>query len=243
MKKAKAGIRALLWCAGLGVTALAFVAPGFWSQALWAQAADPDARASAAILDARRIDSIYNGMKTLRAEFTEIYSGGGIQRNESGTLWIKKPGKMRWDYTAPEKKILVIDGSTAWFYVPGEQQARRIQVKNLDDLRSPLRYLLGRTRLEKQLRGLSLAPDVAPEAAGDVMLRGVPVGMEDRVSQVLLESDGQGYLRRIVMDELDGSRTEFRLQGQHENVALDDAQFHFRPPAGVEILESNQLEP
>jgi outer membrane lipoprotein carrier protein len=158
-------------------------------------------------------------------------------------LWLKKPGKMRWDYASPQKKIFVTDGATAWFYVPGERQARRTAVKKLEDVRSPLRYLLGRTRLEKELRGLSLAADVAPERAGDVVLRGVPVGMEDRISQVLLESDGQGYLRRIVMDELDGSRTEFRLEGQRENVAIDDAEFRFRPPAGVEILQSGELEP
>ncbi len=144
-------------------------------------------------------------MKSLRAEFTEVYSGGGIRRSESGTLWIKKPGKMRWDYSSPQKKIFVTDGATAWFYVPGERQARRTPLKKLDDLRSPLRYLLGRTKLDKELRGLSLAPDVAPEKPGDVVLRGVPVGMEDRISQVLLESDAQGFLRRIVMEELDGS--------------------------------------
>ncbi len=116
-------------------------------------------------------------------------------------------------------------------------------LKKLDDLRSPLRYLLGRTKLDKELRGLSLAPDVQPETAGDVVLRGIPVGMEDRISQVLLESDGQGYLRRIVMEELDGSRTEFRLENQQENVAISNAEFSFRPPAGVEVLQSNQLEP
>jgi outer membrane lipoprotein carrier protein len=182
-------------------------------------------------------------MRSLRAEFTEFYSGGGMARTESGTLWIKKPGKMRWDYTSPRKKIFVTDGSTAWFYIPGERQARRTPLKKLDDLRSPLRYLLGRTKLEKELRGLSLAPDVSPQTAGDVMLRGVPVGMEDRISQVLLESDGQGFLRRIVMEELDGSRTEFRLENQKENAVIGDGEFKFAPPPGVEVLQSNQLEP
>jgi outer membrane lipoprotein carrier protein len=150
---------------------------------------------------------------------------------------------MRWDYTSPRRKIFVTDGTTAWFYVPGERQARRTPLKKLDDLRSPLRYLLGRTKLEKELRGLSLAPDVHPEVAGGVVLRGVPVGLEDRVSQVLLESDQQGFLRRIVMEELDGSRTEFRLGNQSENVAISDSEFKFQPPAGVEVLQSNQLEP
>jgi outer membrane lipoprotein carrier protein len=208
------------------------------AQALWAQNHALDARQAAAAIDAR-----YNSMKSLRAEFTEVYSGGGMRRSESGTLWIKKPGKMRWDYSAPQKKIFVTDGATAWFYIPGERQARRTPLKKLDDLRSPLRYLLGRTKLDKELRGLSLAPDVHPETAGGVVLRGVPVGMEDRISQVILESDGQGFLRRIVMEELDGSRTEFRLENQRENLAIGDAEFSFHPPAGVEVLQSNQLEP
>ena len=208
------------------------------SHGLWAQPHPPDARQSAAVIDAR-----YNGMKSLRADFTEIYSGGGIQRSESGSLSIKKPGKMRWDYSSPRKKTFLTDGVTAWFYVPGERQARRTKLKTLDDLRSPLRYLLGRTKLEKELRGLSLAPDVHPETAGDVVLRGVPVGMEDRISQVLLESDGKGFLRRIVMQELDGSTTEFRLENQRENVAVSESEFIFHPPAGVEVLQSNQLEP
>jgi outer membrane lipoprotein carrier protein len=209
-----------------------------YGQALLAQSPSMDAGALAARIDAR-----YNGMKSLRGDFTEVYSGGGIRRSESGTLWIKKPGKMRWDYASPQKKIFVTDGATAWFYVPGEHQARRTALKKLDDLRSPLRYLLGRSKLNKELRGLSLARDVQPEIAGDVVLRGIPVGMEDRIAQVLLESDGQGYLRRIVMDELDGSRTEFRLENQRENIPVGDAEFSFRPPAGVEVLQSNQLEP
>ena len=209
-----------------------------YGPSLRAQSHPADARQVAAAIDAR-----YNGMKSLRAEFTEIYSGGGIRRSESGTLWIKKPGKMRWDYSSPQKKTFVTDGATAWFYVPGERQARRTPLKKLDDLRSPLRYLLGRTKLDKELRGLSLAPDVSPEKPGDVVLRGIPVGMEDRISQVLLESDGQGFLRRIVMEELDGSRTEFRLEDQQENIAISGAQFSFQPPLGVEVLQSNQLEP
>ena len=223
MNKAKAGILLLLLLCG---------------PALRAQTHDLDAQQAAARIDAR-----YNSMKSLHADFTENYSGGGIRRNESGILWIKKPAKMRWEYLSPRDKIFVTDGKTAWFYVPGERQARRTALKKLDDLRSPLRFLLGHTKLEKELRGLSLAPDVQPEMSGDVVLRGIPVGMEDRVSQVLLESDGQGWLRRIVMEELDGSRTEFRLEKQRENVAASDAEFTFVPPAGVEVLQGDQLAP
>jgi len=74
-------------------------------------------------------------------------------------------------------------------------------------------------------------------------LRGIPKGMEDRISEVILESDAQGYLRRIQIDELDGSRTEFRLAEQRENIRASDAEFRFHPPAGVEILQGENLSP
>ena len=217
-----------------------------WGNAVWAQAGTARAQHGVALTArevAARIDARCNSMRTLTAEFTEIYSSGGIERTESGTLKIKKPGKMRWDYAVPRDKVFVTDGKTAWFYVPGERQARRTPIKRLDDLRSPLRFLLGHAKLEKELRGLSLAPDVPPENPGDVVLRGIPVGMEDRISEVLLECDSQGYLRRIYMQELDGSTTEFQLSAQREDVAISDAVFHFKPPAGVEVLRAEQLQP
>src|ERR1039457_5102956 len=93
---------------------------------------------------AAKVDRHYDQLRTLEARFTETYSGAGINRTESGTLLMKKPGRMRWDYDQPRPKLFLTDGHTAWFYVPGEKQVRRTPVKQLDDLRSPLRYLLGK---------------------------------------------------------------------------------------------------
>ena len=148
---------------------------------------------------------------------------------------------MRWDYDQPRPKLFLTDGSTAWFYVPGEHQARRTPVKQLDDLRSPLRYLLGKAKLEKELTGLSLAPESKPVVAGDVVLRGVPKGMQDRVSQTLLEVTPEGLIVRIVVEELDGSVTEFRFLQQHENVQVPDQKFQFQPPPGVEIVAGTEF--
>src|SRR5271166_6989583 len=86
------------------------------------------------------VDARYNHLHTLQADFTEIYSGNGIERTESGTLWLKKPGKMRWEYRSPTEKLFVSDGKDAWFYVPAERQVRKTLVKKLDDLRSPLAF-------------------------------------------------------------------------------------------------------
>jgi len=190
---------------------------------------------------ADKVDQRYNHMQTLQAQFAETYSGAGMKRTESGTLELKKPGRMRWDYTEPRPKMFVTDGATAWFYVPGERQARRAPVKQIEDLRSPLRYLLGKTKLEKEFPGLTVATDAKPVNAGDVVLRGVPKGMQERVSQTLLEVTADGLITRIVVEEMDGSVTEFRFLQQKENVQVSDQRFKFTPPPGVEVVQGTEL--
>ena len=189
------------------------------------------------------VDAHYNHLQTLQAEFTEIYRGSGIERTESGTLWLakgglKKPGKMRWEYRSPKQKLFVSDGKSAWFYVPDDRQARRSDARKLDDIRSPLAFLLGKSKLGKELQGLSLAPDVATLASGDVVLRGVPAALADRISEILLEVTPEHRISRIVMNEVDGSVTEYRFTDQKENEAIPDGRFAFTPPAGTETVES-----
>src|ERR1700693_604207 len=66
---------------------------------------------------AAAVDAHYNHLRSLHAEFTEVYRGSGMDRTESGTLWLKKPGKMRWEYRSPKEKLFVSNGKDAWFYV------------------------------------------------------------------------------------------------------------------------------
>src|SRR5271166_2919209 len=191
---------------------------------------------------AQGVDAHYNLLKSLQADFTEVYRGSGMERTESGTVWLakggmKKPGKMRWEYRSPREKLFVSDGKDAWFYVPGDRQARKTQAQKLDDVRSPLAFLLGKSKLEKELQGLSLAPDVTPMAAGDVMLRGVPQAMADRVSEILLEVTPEHRIVRIVIDEVDGSATEYRFSDQKEDLSIPESRFQFVPPVGTETVE------
>jgi len=188
---------------------------------------------------AQAVDNRYNHLQTLQAEFTETYRGAGIERTESGSLWLKKPGKMRWEYRSPKEKLFLSDGKDAWFYLPGDRQVRRSSVKKLDDLRSPLGFLLGKTRLEKELDGLSAAPDVTPTTAGNVVLRGVPKAMADRVNEVVLEITPDYHIARIQFEEADESVTEYRFSEQRENAAIADQRFRFSPPPGVEIVDGD----
>jgi len=189
---------------------------------------------------AQAVDSRYNHLRTLEAEFTEIYRGAGMDREESGTLWLKKPGKMCWQYRVPTEKLYVSDGKYAWFYVPAERQVRKTPLRQLEDLQSPLAFLLGRTKLEKELAGLSLAPDVKPLTPGDVVLRGVPKALAGRVNQVMLEITPDDLIARILLEDADGSETEFRFRAQKENVEVSDERFRFTPPPGVEVVSGEE---
>ena len=186
---------------------------------------------------AAAVDAHYNHLRSLHAEFTEVYRGSGMDRTESGTLWLKKPGKMRWEYRSPKEKLFVSNGKDAWFYVPDDRQARKTEAKKLEDIRSPLAFLLGKTKLEKELQGLSLAPDVTPLQPGNVVLRGVPQTLADRISEVMVEVTPAHQIARIVIQEVDGAVTEYRFDEMKEDVAIGDARFQFKPPAGTETVE------
>jgi outer membrane lipoprotein carrier protein len=186
---------------------------------------------------ARAVDDHYNRLRSLQSDFTESYRGDGPERVESGTLWLKKPRKMRWEYRSPKEKLFVSDGQVVWFYLPAERQLRKTDFKKLDDMRSPLAFLLGKTKLENELRGLSKVVDQAPFSSGNILLRGVPKAMAGQVSEVQLEIAPSHQIVRVVLMEPDGATTEFRFTAWKENQDVSDSQFQFAPPAGVETLD------
>jgi outer membrane lipoprotein carrier protein len=188
---------------------------------------------------AHAVDEHYNHLRSLQTDFTEVYSGAGLERVESGTLWLKKPRKMRWEYRSPRDKLFVSDGNVVWFYLPAERQLRKTEFKKLDDLRSPLAFLLGKTKLENELQGLSKVTDQLPLTPGNTLLRGVPKAMADRVSDVVLEISTSNQIARIVLTEVDGATTEFRFTNPKENLELGDSRFQFTPPPGVETVEGD----
>src|SRR5260370_14086565 len=116
---------------------------------------------------------------------------------------------MRWEYNEPREKPFLTDRESVYFYVPGEPQARKASLRKIDDIRSPLRYLLGKTKLAKELDGLSFAPDVAPLQAGGAVLRGVPKGMTDRISEGLLQTSPAHQLTRVLMQGVDSTTPDF----------------------------------
>jgi len=222
------GVKNRLFCWLLMV---ALTPPGF---TLFARAQDVSQLA-------RAVDAHYNHLRSLESDFTEIYRGDGPERVESGTLWLKKPRKMRWEYRSPNEKLFISDGQAVWFYLPAERQLRKTALRKLDDVRSPVAFLLGKTKLENELRGLSKAVDQSPLDPGNTLLRGVPQSIVSesmaQVSEVQLEITPSDQIVRIVLMEADGATTEFRFAGWKENLELSDSRFQFSPPPGVETVE------
>ena len=201
---------------------------------LYAQQRTTPAQALSATELAARVDRHYNELRSLKANFSESYEGLGIHRTESGTLLLQKPGRMKWEYNSPPGKLFVLDGKFAWFYASGDPQVQRVAAKELDDLRSPLRLLLGHTELKKELNGLTLAPS----ANGSFMLTGQPKGEENRVARLTLTVTADGAITGLRIEETDGALTSFTFTDQEPNVEISPATFHFTPPAGVPIVNA-----
>jgi outer membrane lipoprotein carrier protein len=180
----------------------------------------------------RRVDDHYNHLRTLRAHYSEHYTGMGLDRTESGTLTLKKPGLMRWSYDKPTGKVFVLDGKFAWFYTPGDAQVSRTPAKQLDDLRSPLRFLLGHTQLAKELDQITTAPEGA-----NFKIAGVPKGMAQRVHQLTLVVTQAGIIQSMKIEETDGATTDFTFTSIEENAPANPTDFLFTPPPGISIVD------
>ncbi len=212
---------------------LVLLAAAFLCTPLLAQGPQPSAHELA-----QRVDKQYNQLHSLKANFSESYEGMGIHRAEGGTLLLLKPGRMRWDYTAPAGKLFLLDGKYAWAYVKGDPQAQRVPAKQLDDLRSPLRFLLGHTELEKEMVSMTQAP--APN--GNFTLSGQPKGQEQRVDKLSLTVTPQGTIVGIEIEETDGAITRFAFTDEHDNPPIPPDTFRFTPPPGVSVVDAPRPE-
>ena len=208
--------------------------------------AAPDARTLV-----REIQARYQHAKTLKASFFESYGeSGGRHIAESGTVYFSRPGRMRWEYESPEKKLFLVDGTNAWFYVPADRTASRAKVKESSDWRTPIALLAGKADLNELCREVRLVDPAGPGAtgerplaAGDSVLRCDPKGEENGgdASSVILEVNAQDYLVRVIIHQAGNVETEFRFGNWQEDIPVAESQFHFQPPPGVSVVDQGSF--
>jgi outer membrane lipoprotein carrier protein len=177
----------------------------------------------------------YNKLRSLSLDFTQIYtSPSESTRRESGRLLLKKPGRMRWDYTEPEHKLFVSNGRVMYEWVPTDKYATRVPVKESDDMRAPFMFLLGRGNLRGEFKLIEFAKE-SPARAGNKVLRMIPKRTQE-FRELMIEVDPNSLqLSRLSFVDDDGSRSDFLFSNVRENIPAELSLFTFKAPPGVEV--------
>jgi outer membrane lipoprotein carrier protein len=183
----------------------------------------------------RAVENRYNRAQTLEVLFQEGYTAPGrSRRTESGKLRLRKPGRMRWDYTSPPGKLFVSDGKNLWLYTPDNRLVQKTGMKSSEDLRAPMGFLLGKLNFDKEFQNIRAEPDAA----------GTRITAEPKVGNLPYEKVefvvGPNHeILRLMITQYDRSLLEFTFQGERLNPPLDAKLFRFEMPPGAQLSEES----
>jgi outer membrane lipoprotein carrier protein len=195
-------------------------------------------RLSAAPIDVsgtlQGIEDRYNHAQSLELSFTESYQARGRTRVEKGELFLRKPGKMRWQYTSPEGKLFVSDGKYIYSYTPSDNRAEKMKLKETDDMRAPLAFLLGRLEFSKDFREFRAHPE-----DGGVFITAIPKSDKLPYTEVSFLAAPDFSIRRLEVKGQDNSVLKFTFENEKKNPPVQEAMFRFTPPPNAEYVDSS----
>jgi outer membrane lipoprotein carrier protein len=226
----------------LGVAIAAIAASGLVTglaaaprQSATASAA-PAAESATAL--ATRLQARYDAIKDFTADFSQTYEGGVLRRKttESGTVLVKKPGRMRWEYKTPEEKLFVSDGRKLYAWVPADRQVTISALPADDAPATPILFLLGRGQLARDFTP-SVSTSVAGAPPDSLALTLVPkTSVPDYERLTLVVDKATLGLRMLVARDTQGGTSTFVFTKLKENVGLPDARFSFTIPRGADVV-------
>lgn len=179
----------------------------------------------------------YNGIRDFTADFTQVYVGGVLKRRatERGKVFIKKPGKMRWEYEHPEKKVFVSDGQRMYLYIPADKQVTVSPVPSEDQATSAVLFLMGRGDLTRDFT-VSYGSDAGSDTH---VLRLDPKTRQAEYDWLQVTVDRQSLqIKELTAGDAQGGRSTFRFSDFKENVGLADKIFVFTVPRGTDVITS-----
>ena len=180
------------------------------------------------------VEERYNRAQTLQIAFSEAYTAQGKTRKpESGTLFLRKPGRMRWQYTAPAGKLILSDGKFFYVVVPDSPRVQKMKTRESEDMRAPLAFLLGRLRFEKDFQNFQSKP-----AGADTVIDADPKSPDLPYSHVEFEVTPQYEIRRVIVTGQDHSVFDFHFDQEKLNPPLDSKLFQFVAPPGAIVEEA-----
>lgn len=184
---------------------------------------------------ARALQQQYDRVKDFTANFTHTYEGGVLKKKstEQGTVQIKKPGKMRWEYTSPEKKTFVSDGVQIYSYVPADKQGIHSPVPKDDEATTAMLFLAGKGNL---LRDFDISYVEAP-SADTVALRLDPRKKQRDYDWLIVAVEKTSMqIRQLTAADQQGGRSTFQFSNYRENTGLADSVFTFKFPRGTDVI-------
>ena len=186
---------------------------------------------------AKELQTHYQSIRDFSADFVQNYRGGVLKTKtqESGTVAVKKPGKMRWTYSKPERKEFVSNGVKLYAYFPDDKQ---VTVTDVDSLAStPDQFLSGRGDVARDFA----ASYVDAPATGSVSLKLVPRRTEQEYEYLVVTLDPVTLqIRALTARDHQGGESTFTFTNMKENKGLSDKDFEFRPPRGVTVTDSTR---
>lgn len=189
---------------------------------------------------ARQVQAHYQDVRSFTADFEQAYVGGALKRKtvERGTVAIRKPGRMRWDYTAPEKKLFISDGHRLYFYVPADKQVRISALPAEGRAPTPILFLTGRGDLLRDFRVQEVPAPSGLRGARALKLQ--PVRPEPEYESVTLVVDDKTFaLRQMAILDGQGGTSTFTFTNLRENATVPDSRFVFTMPRGVDVISQN----
>jgi outer membrane lipoprotein carrier protein len=189
---------------------------------------------------AARVQQRYDTVRDFSAKFVHSYEGGVLRKKvtERGTVQIKKPGRMRWEYTDPEKKVFVADGAQIFSYIPADRQVYVTAMPATDQATTSALFLTGKGNLTRDFT--VSAAELPGVPAGTSVLKLVPRQTERDYETLFLAVDPASYQIRVLSAaDKQGGRSTFTFSDIKENTGLTDKIFTFRIPRGVEVVRSD----
>lgn len=180
------------------------------------------------------VERRYNNARTLQVNFEETYLAPGRgKRTEAGVLYLRKPGRMRWDYTRPPGKLFLSDGKDVYLYTPYDKQVEKMKLKEADDLRAPLAFLLGRLNFDKEFEHIS----------GQTEPTGIVVKAQAKSTKLPYKNvefhiTPDLRMDRIVIYGQDESVLQFEFSDEKLNPPLAESLFRFALPPGARMVEA-----
>jgi outer membrane lipoprotein carrier protein len=190
---------------------------------------------------ARALQQKYDSVKDFSADFTHTYEGGVLRKQitERGRLIVRKPGKMRWQYTAPEEKLFVADGVKMYSYIPQDKQVIVSNVPRDDEATTPALFLAGKGNLTRDFTA-SLVDLPAGMPPGAKALKLVPKARQPDYDWLVLVVDPASLdIRGLVTVDAQGGKSSFLFTNLKQNVGLADKDFAFKIPRGVDVVSAS----